>query len=109
MQKEENQEIEMMTSTAAAIDLTISNSSSSPTNQRDEQQHENHDNDIDGHYNKYYPSPYLVSQHEEMNPSRRCSMEDCAVYHPPGTWDSPDDEIAYLGVYDGHGGKLFRF
>jgi protein phosphatase len=50
-------------------------------------------------------SPYLVSTHEEMNPSRRCSMEDCSVYHPPGTWESPDGDIAYLGVYDGHGGR----
>jgi protein phosphatase len=32
-------------------------------------------------------------------------MEDCSVYHPPGTWESPDGDIAYLGVYDGHGGR----
>ena len=49
-------------------------------------------------------SPVVVSMHEEMNPSRRCSMEDCCVFAPPGTWDAPSDDMAYLGVYDGHGG-----
>jgi hypothetical protein len=38
---------------------------------------------------------------EEMNPSRRCHMEDCAVIHPPGTWNANDPDLAYLGVYDG--------
>lgn len=50
-------------------------------------------------------SPVMVSSHEEMNPSRRSSMEDCSVYSPPGTWGAPDEDMAYLGVYDGHGGK----
>jgi serine/threonine protein phosphatase PrpC len=49
-------------------------------------------------------SPIMVSSHEEMNPSRRSAMEDCSVYAPPGTWDAPDEDMAYLGVYDGHGG-----
>lgn len=51
-------------------------------------------------------SPILVSSHEEMNPSRRSSMEDCSVYAAPGTWDAPDEDMAYLGIYDGHGGKI---
>ena len=38
---------------------------------------------------------------EEMNPSRRCHMEDCAVVHHPGTWNAADPDLAYLGVYDG--------
>ena len=50
------------------------------------------------------PSPILVSTHEEMNPQRRSSMEDCTIYAPPGTWDAPDPTMAYLGLYDGHGG-----
>ena len=49
-------------------------------------------------------SPSLVSYYEEMNPSRRSSMEDTCVYHPPSTWDAPDPDMAFLGVYDGHGG-----
>jgi len=48
----------------------------------------------------------LVSTHEEMNPSRRASMEDCTVYSAPGTWGAPDEDMAYLGIYDGHGGEL---
>jgi hypothetical protein len=27
------------------------------------------------------------------------------VYSAPGTWDAPDPDMAYLGVYDGHGGE----
>jgi len=50
----------------------------------------------------------IVSCSEEMNPSRRCSMEDCTVYAPAGTWGAPDETISYLGVYDGHGGE-YRF
>jgi len=53
------------------------------------------------------PSPVLVSSHEEMNPQRRSSMEDCTVYAAPGTWDAPDLDMAFLGLYDGHGGKCF--
>ena len=52
------------------------------------------------------PSPILVSTHEEMNPQRRSSMEDCTIYAPPGTWDAPDPTMAYLGLYDGHGGTM---
>ncbi len=51
-------------------------------------------------------SPSLVSSHEEMNPSKRSSMEDCSVYAAPGTWGAPDEDMAYLGVYDGHGGTI---
>lgn len=49
-------------------------------------------------------SPVLISCSEEMNPAKRSSMEDCSVYHPPGSWNAPDKDMAYLGVYDGHGG-----
>ena len=31
-------------------------------------------------------------------------MEDCCVYAPSGSWDGPA-EMAFLGVYDGHGGR----
>jgi hypothetical protein len=51
-------------------------------------------------------SPVLVSIHEEMNPAKRSTMEDCCVYSAPGTWDAPDNDMAYLGVYDGHGGTF---
>ena len=44
-----------------------------------------------------------VSTYEEMNPSRRNTMEDCHVVHGPGTWGGPPG-LAYLAVYDGHGG-----
>ena len=57
------------------------------------------------HHAETGESPVVVSSHEEMNPSRRSSMEDCSVYSPPGTWGAPDQDMAYLGVYDGHGGK----
>jgi len=32
-------------------------------------------------------------------------MEDCAIYRHPGTWGAPDQDMAYLGLYDGHGGR----
>lgn len=32
-------------------------------------------------------------------------MEDCCVIHQPGTWGCNDADVAYLGVYDGHGGR----
>lgn len=35
-------------------------------------------------------------------------MEDCSVYNAPGTWDAPDNDMAYLGIYDGHGGAYDR-
>mmetsp|Transcript_19826 Transcript_19826/g.48714 ORF Transcript_19826/g.48714 Transcript_19826/m.48714 type:complete len:300 (+) Transcript_19826:192-1091(+) len=51
-----------------------------------------------------HSSPRLVSICEEMNPSKRSTMEDCCVYAKEGTWDGPSD-VAFLGVYDGHGGR----
>lgn len=48
----------------------------------------------------------IVSIAEEMNPTRRNTMEDAHVAHAPGTWGAPDDAAAFLGVYDGHGGRL---
>lgn len=47
----------------------------------------------------------MVSTWEEMNPKRRSTMEDCSVVHLPGTWGAPDPEMAYFGIYDGHGGR----
>ena len=46
----------------------------------------------------------IVSKAEAMNPSRRNTMEDACVTHFPGTWNCNDPELAYFGVYDGHGG-----
>jgi serine/threonine protein phosphatase PrpC len=51
------------------------------------------------------PPIQLVSTCEEMNPSRRSSYEDCAVYAPAGTWGVPDPNMAFLCVCDGHGGR----
>jgi len=42
---------------------------------------------------------------EEMNPQRRNTMEDVHVMYQPGTWNCHDPELAYMGVYDGHGGR----
>lgn len=47
----------------------------------------------------------IVSTHEEMNPNRRKEMEDVHVVHEPGTWNAPDPNMAYLAIYDGHGGR----
>lgn len=41
-----------------------------------------------------------------MNPTRRNTMEDVHVAHPPGSWGAPNDRATFLGVYDGHGGRL---
>jgi hypothetical protein len=40
-----------------------------------------------------------------MNASRRNTMEDVHVVCAPGTWGAPDKDMAYLAVYDGHGGE----
>jgi hypothetical protein len=48
---------------------------------------------------------FTVSTAEAMNPTRRNTMEDRYVIHAPGTWNAPDPDMAYLAVYDGHGGK----
>ncbi|KAL7554817.1 hypothetical protein ACHAWF_018334 [Thalassiosira exigua] len=47
----------------------------------------------------------IASVAEEMNPSRRNTMEDAHAVHFPGTWDAPDPDAAFVGVYDGHGGR----
>lgn len=47
-----------------------------------------------------------ISVAEEMNPARRNTMEDVHVAHPPASWGAPDDGATFLGVYDGHGGRL---
>ena len=46
-----------------------------------------------------------VSTYEEMNCKRRSTMEDCHVVCAPGTWRAPDPGLAFLGIYDGHGGR----
>eukprot|EP00571_Detonula_confervacea_P009419 CAMPEP_0172327114 /NCGR_PEP_ID=MMETSP1058-20130122/58653_1 /TAXON_ID=83371 /ORGANISM="Detonula confervacea, Strain CCMP 353" /LENGTH=101 /DNA_ID=CAMNT_0013044065 /DNA_START=70 /DNA_END=371 /DNA_ORIENTATION=- len=48
----------------------------------------------------------IVSIAEEMNPTRRNTMEDVHAAHPPGSWGAPNDRATFLGVYDGHGGRL---
>ncbi|KAL7472734.1 hypothetical protein ACHAXS_013105 [Conticribra weissflogii] len=47
----------------------------------------------------------LVSIAEEMNPTRRNTMEDVHVVRGPGSWNSPNDKATFIGVYDGHGGR----
>ena len=47
----------------------------------------------------------MISTAEEMNPTRRNTMEDVHVHHAPSTWDAPDSNATYVGVYDGHGGR----
>lgn len=49
-----------------------------------------------------------VSVAEAMNPARRPQMEDRHVLHAAGDWPlagSALDDLAYLAVYDGHGGR----
>lgn len=46
-----------------------------------------------------------ISKAEAMNPSRRSTMEDVHVTHFPGEWGCNDDEMSFIGVYDGHGGR----
>ncbi|KAL7535560.1 hypothetical protein ACHAXR_006568 [Thalassiosira sp. AJA248-18] len=48
----------------------------------------------------------IVSIAEEMNPSRRNTMEDVHVVSGPGSWSAPNERATFLGVYDGHGGRL---
>lgn len=46
----------------------------------------------------------IVSKAEAMNPSKRNTMEDAHVVHHAGKWNCNDPELAYFGIYDGHGG-----
>lgn len=48
----------------------------------------------------------IVSIAEEMNPTRRNTMEDVHVAMRPGSWGAPAVSATFLGVYDGHGGRL---
>ena len=48
----------------------------------------------------------IVSVAEEMNPTRRNTMEDVHVIHYPGSWSAPDCTATFLSVMDGHGGRL---
>jgi hypothetical protein len=48
----------------------------------------------------------IVSKGEAMNPTWRATMEDLCVIHAAGEWGAPDKDMAYFGVYDGHGGEL---
>lgn len=47
----------------------------------------------------------IVSIAEEMNPTRRNTMEDVHEFHGPATWNCPDDNATFIAVYDGHGGR----
>jgi len=60
---------------------------------------------LTNHYDDDNILSMTVSTYEEMNPRRRSTMEDCHVFHAPGTWRAPDPGLAYLGIYDGHGGR----
>jgi hypothetical protein len=48
----------------------------------------------------------ICSIYEAMNAGRRNTMEDVHVVCAPGTWGAPDKNMAYLAVYDGHGGEI---
>jgi serine/threonine protein phosphatase PrpC len=48
----------------------------------------------------------LISTAEEMNPTRRNTMEDVHCIHGPQTWAAPHPMASFIGVYDGHGGRL---
>jgi hypothetical protein len=50
----------------------------------------------------------IVSKGEAMNPTWRATMEDLCVIHAAGEWGAPDQDMAYFGVYDGHGGQLIQ-
>ena len=51
------------------------------------------------------PPNLTISKAEAMNPSRRSTMEDVHVTYLPGEWGCNDDEMSFIGVYDGHGGR----
>lgn len=42
---------------------------------------------------------------EEMNPNRRNTMEDCCRVHDFSSKSFGGDDLAYIGIYDGHGGR----
>jgi serine/threonine protein phosphatase PrpC len=49
------------------------------------------------------PSNYrLACAHDEMNPRRRSTMEDCHRVIPAL---GDDENLSYFAVYDGHGGR----
>mmetsp|Transcript_29847 Transcript_29847/g.50925 ORF Transcript_29847/g.50925 Transcript_29847/m.50925 type:complete len:362 (+) Transcript_29847:116-1201(+) len=47
-----------------------------------------------------------ISTAEEMNPTRRNTMEDVHVIHAPQSWGAPHPSASFIGIYDGHGGRL---
>lgn len=47
----------------------------------------------------------IIGKAEAMNPTWRATMEDVSVTHAPGSWGAPDPDVAFFGLYDGHGGK----
>lgn len=48
----------------------------------------------------------IIGKAEAMNPTWRGTMEDVSVTHAPGTWGASDPDVAFFGLYDGHGGRL---
>jgi len=52
---------------------------------------------------KLVKSYVLAVSHEEMNSKRRNTMEDCHRILP--SIDAALSNIAYFGIYDGHGGR----
>ena len=48
----------------------------------------------------------IISVAEEMNPTRRNTMEDAHDVCEPGSWGVPNPRAAFLLVMDGHGGRL---
>ena len=82
-------------STLSACDIDDDNSNDN----------DNNSNSNDFNHQSLLPSFMTVSTFESMNPRRRHTMEDVHCVHAPGTWNCPDVDLAYFGVYDGHGGR----
>lgn len=58
--------------------------------------------------NPMAPTPTMVvGKAEAMNATWRATMEDRCVIHGAGEWGAPDQDMAFFGVYDGHGGGFF--
>jgi serine/threonine protein phosphatase PrpC len=56
-------------------------------------------------HQQYQRAKMIISKAEEMNPTRRDTMEDCILTHSPGSWGCNDSQMSFLAVIDGHGGR----